>query len=59
MIDPEIPDDAGKIVEGAFSDDVEIFTALESMADNAELDAEAFASRVMEVIELEDLFDQD
>jgi hypothetical protein len=59
MIDPEIPDDAGEIVEGAFSDDVEIFAALESMVDDAELDADAFASRVMEVIVLEDLFDQD
>lgn len=61
MIDPEIPDDARELVEEAFCEDVEIFVALDATmgADAAQHDPQEFASRIMEVVALEDLFDQE
>ncbi len=59
MFDPEIPDDAGELVEAQFAGDVEIMAALEGMVDDSELDSEHFTDRVMGLIALDDQFEQD
>lgn len=59
MFDPEIPDDAGELVETQFAEDVEILAALEGLVDDSDLDGEHFTERVMGLIALDDQFEQD